>query len=386
MKKHFDVIKAVSPSDFGGETKNQDRIMFDSQTYTAGVCDGTTSSPYAEQAASIVARCSPLLIHNDAGKNLKTISDLLIVHRNAAIKKGIKLSENISESMRTIMEETAKEKLKRSFQTTLVCAGFERQGKSILAKILCCGDSGFFAFSPDGKLLLSNLSMKEEELADSRASQYGQINFSAGTELLTKVIGPLSKFPLLAEHAAIPSLDNWVLCRALCLCENGEPLVSAVNGTKLVLQQNELLIAPKYFFSAPKDPLYKEFRRLFYSRFIQRLSSPAKAPSEVNFDMRGSVTAVLPDHCYTGQWDYFEERFEPETHFFLCSDGFYHVFSNASEMCEWLTINKTDLTVRQKKISLLNELHRKLSDKCGDDDISFIWIYPKDNRRKADVV
>lgn len=386
MKKYFNVIEAVSPSIFGGEAKNQDRILFDPKTNTAGVCDGTTSSPLAEQAASIVSQCSPLILNNDVNKNLQTIADLLIAHRNLAIKKGVKLTGSIAESMRVILEEAAKENLKKSFQTTLVCAGFEQQRKNILAKILSCGDSGLFAFSPDGQLLLSNLSKVNEKSIDSGDGENCKICFSPRTELLVKVIGPLSRFPILAEHMGISGLKNWVVCSTIYLCDNSKPQSKPVDNSALWLRPNELLLSPRYLFSAAKDPICKKFRRLDYSRFIRQLSLPAKTVPDVNFDMRGNITSVLPDHYYTGQWDYFEERFALDTHFLLCSDGFYHAFSNTAGMWEWLNSNEKNLTIRQKKKFLLNELHHKLDKKCGDDDVSFIWVRPKSKRNNSNAI
>jgi len=386
MKKYFNVIEAVSPSIFGGEPKNQDRILFDPKTNTAGVCDGTTSSPLAEQAASIVSRCSPLILNNDVNKNLQTIADLLIAHRNLAIKKGVKAAGSIAESMRVILEEAAKENLKKSFQTTLVCAGFEQQRKNILAKILSCGDSGFFAFSPNGQLLLSNLLKVDETSIEPGDGENRKICFSPGTELLVRVVGSLSKFPILAENTGISNWKSWAVCSVICLWGNSESRIKPVNDSALWLRPNELLLSPGYLISTAKDPIYKKFRCLGYSRFVRQLSLPAKTVSDVNFDMRGNITSVLPDHYYTGQWDYFEERFALDTHFLLCSDGFYHAFSNTAGMWEWLNSNEKNLTIRQKKKFLLNELHHKLDKKCGDDDVSFIWVRPKSKRKNSNAI
>jgi serine/threonine protein phosphatase PrpC len=386
MKKYFNVIEAVSPSIFGGETKNQDRILFDPKTNTACVCDGTTSSPLAEQAASIVSRCSPLILNNDVNKNINTIADLLMAHRNLAIKKGVKAVDAANESMRVMLEEAAKDNLKKSFQTTLVCAGFEEQRRNILAKILSCGDSGFFAFSSNGQLLLSNLSKVDEKLINLDKGENHKICFSPGSELLVKVIGPLSMFPILAENKGISSPKSWAVCSTVYLWGNSKPQIKSIDDSALWLRPNELLLSPGYLISAAKDLVYKKFRCLDYSRFIRQLSSAAKTAPDINFDIRGNVTAVLPDHYYTGQWGYFEERFSLNTHFLLCSDGFYHAFSNTADMWEWLNRNERNLTISLKKKFLLNELHYKLDKKSGDDDISFIWIRPKSKRKNSNAI
>lgn len=385
MRKYFNVIEAVSPSIFGGETKNQDRILWDPQNNTATVCDGTTSSPFAEKAASAISRYASSILNNDVKKILGAACDLLVAQRNTAIKNGVKISGNMPQSVRAFVEEAAKENLKKSFQTTLICTAFERQRRNILTKMLSCGDSGFFAFSPDGQLLLSNLSHIDEKLANNHGNHSRQIHFGPGTELLAKIVGPLSRFPILTEHTGIAKMDNWVLCSALCLCDNSEPVPDVLPKTEFVLQQNELLIVPRYLLSVPKDPIYKAFRLLYYSRYIRRLSSPVKELPDVNFDAQGNTTAVLPDHFYTGQWEYIEERFDIDTNFLLCSDGFYHAFSNTKEMQEWLMSNELNLTNHQTKKLLLNRLHHKLNKKSGDDDISFIWIRPKRKRSQSNA-
>lgn len=380
MKKSFTDIHAVSPSIFGGEIKNQDRILYDPQTCTAAVCDGTTSSPYAEKAASIVSRCTPLILNKKVEKNLETVCDLLIAHRDLAIRKGVKSSDSIPESMREIVEEAAKANLSKSFQTTLVCAGFNYRGSHILVKVLNCGDSGFFAFSSDGQVLLSNLSNIDEKLSDSGDNGHYKICFSQGTELLTKIIGPLSEFPELAENKRNINPENWMVCSALCLCKKSDSLSEPANKSAFWLKQNELLLAPKHLLSIPKDATYKEFRRLFYSRFIRRTSSSVKPSADIQFDTQGNTTAVLPDHYYTGQWEYFEERFALDTHFLICSDGFYRAFSNAGKIWDWLNTNEKDLKNRRQKKLLLNQLHQQLDQTCGDDDISFIWIKPENRK------
>ncbi len=381
-KISFRINQAVSPAIFKGEPKNQDRAFFDTQTCTAALCDGITSSPYAQKAATIVSRSASLIFGGDSDKNLKTICDLLMAHRKLTIKKGIKAAASIPESMKELVEEAAKAKLATSFQTTLVCAAFEYQQNNIYTKVLCCGDSAYFAFSSDGQMLLSNLSHIDGEAANNQIDTDKAIYFSQGTELLTKIVGPLCKFSNIAAKMNILNAENWVVCHALSLCTKDEIKAMSADNSVLRLKQNELILAPKYLFSMPKDLEYKEFRRLLHSRFIRQLSSLSKQVSDIRFSSQGAATAVLPDHYYTGQWKYFEERFAPDTHFLLCSDGFYHAFSNPAEIWDWLKTNEKHLAVSRQKKSVLTELHQRLNQSCGDDDISFIWVKPKDQKKE----
>jgi serine/threonine protein phosphatase PrpC len=373
MKNTYKVINVVSPSVFGGETKNQDRAVYDPRSQTACVCDGTTSSPFSEKAATIISRSAPVIMDNPK-KNLKIVSDYLISCREAAIKRGVVIAKSLSDSMKEFVQEAAKHNLKHSFQSTAVAAVFDVQPSCLSTKVLSCGDSGFFAYSPDGTLLTSNLSgIKQNPEQYHRPYRY-EIPFGPGSQLLIWIMGTLHDFPKI-DHENIQCPDKWLLCRAVCLCSNSESAISQTAVTHY-LEPNELLLVPKYLVFDPKDPRFQKFGCLYYSRFIRRLLDPVMANTEIHFDQQGNTTAVLPDHFDTGQWDYFEERFAKGTHFLLCSDGFYRGFADPEGMWGWLKDHEKDLSGKSKQ-TLLRDLHQQLNDHYGDDDISFIWITPK---------
>lgn len=375
MKSFYRIIRAVSPSMFGGETKNQDRILFDSETNTACVCDGTTSSPYAELAAKFVSRSAPILLDNHE-QNLKTMADYLMAYRDRAIKKGVKADNSIPVSIRSIVQDAVKVSLKQSFQTTLAAASFERQASCTVVRVLSCGDSGFWALSPIGELLFTTLQNVAENPIPSDYQEQSLIPYYPNSELLIKITGTLSEFPDLLKSHKRQSPDKWYVCKAVCHC-GSEHAGGAINDSYgSSLKPGELLLVPKYLVAAPKDPEYQEFRRLYYSRFVHRTVSPGLIRSDMHFNLQGNTTAVLPDHFYTGQWVYLEERFPVDTHFLICSDGFYRAFSDLAQMWIWLKTNEDALMKKVCKRKLLQELHDQLSRICGDDDISFIWMIP----------
>lgn len=375
MKSLYHIIHAVSPSNFGGETKNQDRIRYDSETTTACVCDGTTTSPYSERAAKIVTQSSLILLDNPE-QNLKTVSDYLMACRDRVIKNGVRADSSVPISIRNIVQDAARASLKQSFQTTLAAVRLESQESNIVARILCCGDSGFFAVSAIGELLFTNLKDVANTMNHNGLHTHNAIPYYPGSELLIKVIGTLSEFPELLKIHGQRSPNKWYVCRAVCNCGNEQALDEIKDHAGLYLKPGELLLIPKYLVAAPKDPEYKEFRRVHYSQFIQRAVLSGMIYSDIHFDFQGNTTAVLPDHFYTNQWTFIEERFPLDTHFFLCSDGFYRAFPDPAQMWSWLKTNENALKNKISKQKLLQTLHRQLSQTCGDDDISFIWMIP----------
>ncbi|MEN6307699.1 MAG: hypothetical protein ABFD91_08085 [Anaerohalosphaeraceae bacterium] len=366
------IIRVVSPSLLGGETKNQDRAVFDKKSNTACVCDGTTSSPYSALAASLVAGYAPLILNNV--DNLKVIAQLLYALRNKSLLDDVAVSPAIPESIRSLVRDAAKQGLKTSFQTTLVAMSFMVQDSCIQTKFVSCGDSGIFAFSSAGEVFMTNLSENQTQGDDCPLNT---ITFCPGSELLVKSEGPLNTFPQIMAQINLQNPDKWLLCQTICSTKNNSPDAQITTGMRL--SPKESLLVPKYLFYGFKDPGFREYGRLYYSRFIRRLAKPKMACSDIHFDVKGNVTAVLPDHFSTGNWNYFEDRFPIDTHFLLCSDGFYRAFADPGAMWNWLTTNRSGLSKKASRLHLLNDLHHKLHRTCGDDDISFIWINPGRN-------
>ena len=372
---NVNVIVTVSPSVFGGEAKNQDRAAFDDSTQTACVCDGITSSPHAGRAAKIITKAASLIL-DDPSTNLEMATNYLLDRRIAALASPVKINASVSAPIRSLVQEAAKESLKKSFQTTFVALRCEIQQSDVEATMLSCGDSGIFAFSPSGQLLFTNLSGGQRPPAEQHKPSCKTLRFCPGQELLTKSLGTLSHFPIIAQSLQIRTPDNWFLCRAIRLFDSSAPSPVSQGRLALNLYPDELLAVPKYLVTHVKGAQCHTLGWLNYSRFVRRIFTPVEDYSHLTFDLRGHTTAALPDAYKAGQCFNISERFPEDTHFLLCSDGFYRVFSTPAEMWAWLTDHQSALTIRKQKKQLLADLHDRLNQACGDDDISFVWMRP----------
>jgi serine/threonine protein phosphatase PrpC len=96
----------------------------------------------------------------------------------------------------------------------------------------------------------------------------------------------------------------------------------------------------------------------------------------------GSTTLVLPDHFYTGAYECYRDSFPRQTNFLLCSDGLYGAFSNWAELYEWLRLNAAALNSEVTRQTLLEQLHERLNSSKGDDDISLIWVQPRESFKR----
>ncbi len=90
------------------------------------------------------------------------------------------------------------------------------------------------------------------------------------------------------------------------------------------------------------------------------------------------LTPVLPD-SYGGEAGHVileREPYPEGVHVLLCTDGFYDGFENFKEMHDWLKACRAELDDPEARAAHMAELHRNLDRKKGDDDISFVWLYP----------
>lgn len=90
------------------------------------------------------------------------------------------------------------------------------------------------------------------------------------------------------------------------------------------------------------------------------------------------LTAVLPD-SYDEETDnvlLVSGEYPEDVHILLCSDGLYDGFTNFKEIRDWLQHHRAELNDPATCEECLAELHGNLERKKGDDDISFIWLFP----------
>lgn len=375
MSKSHNIIVTVSPSTFGGEAKNQDRASFDPRTQTACVCDGITSSPHAAKAAKIIAKAAPVIL-DDPEVHLETAAEILNYHRGIALASPVQVSPSVPAAIRQLVQESARSTLKTSFQTTMVALRCQTEGSYTAATMVSCGDSGLFAFMPSGQLLFTNLAERPKERECSNNNGRKKLSFCPGRELLVKPKGILADYPIIAQCLKIKTPVNWLLCQAVHLYEKTERPTMMHSGIGLELYTDELIAVPRYLFNPIKMGRHSGMGRLACSQFIRRVCDPINDYTKLTFDLRGNTTAALPDAYSANQYHVFHERFPDNTHFLLCSDGFYRAFLTPAEMWQWLMGHHHQLIIRKHKKKLLDDLHRRLNQSCGDDDISFVWVLP----------
>jgi len=374
MSNSHDILVTVSPSKFGGEAKNQDRAAFDPRTQTACVCDGITSSPYAAQAAEIIAKAAPVIL-DDPEVHLKTAVEILNHRREISLASPVRVSSTVPAAIRQLVQESAGSTLRTSFQTTMVALRCQTEDSYTAVTMVSCGDSGLFAFMPTGRLLFTNLAESRDDREYPNKDGRKKLRFCPGCELLIKPKGILTDYPVIATCLKIQTPANWLLCQVIRLFEKSASSLMQ-NGIEVELYTDELIAVPRYLFNPIKMRRYSGLGRLACSRFVRRICDPMIDYSKLTFDLRGNTTAALPDAYAANQYRIIHERFPQNTHFLLCSDGFYRAFSTPAQMWHWLTDHRRQLTVRALKKNLLDDLHRHLDQSCGDDDISFIWLLP----------
>ncbi len=394
----LDAITVRSPAQFGDEAKDQDRVLWSPAMATACICDGVISSPSSEKAAEIASRFSPVLFKDGdhLEDNLRALADLLVVHRLESQQMPVKTSPSASKAMRAMLQEVARENLARSFQTTLVAVGFVPTDDVILVSIVCVGDSAFFAFSADGDLLATSLPYRAQGNKAMRCDRATLspptlgIRFIAGDEILVKVVCDASERPSLAKRARlrVGSTGNWLVCVPLDQAgkrpaRKNKPRPDQAEDAMLWLGPDDLLLVPKYLAEMPRDPRYRRYCRVRYSQAVRILKSASNR--QLALQDKSSATAVLPDHFYVGGWSSFRERFPRDGQFVLASDGFYSCFSHPKELWRWLNANKADLSDKRKQSIVLEQLHRRLYSKAGDDDISFVWVFDSTGPNVPDI-
>ncbi len=371
MKEAFDVLTVVSPSCCGDEPKDQDRARWFPATHVACVADGVTSSAHSEKAAELVCNLSPILFSGTPSERLGAISAVLTTQRIEAQKSPIDLPSDTVDSMKSILLEAVKVRLAQSFQTTFVATCITQADDELAIDICACGDSGFFAFSPDGDLL-STYPDFDKPLGDNPSNNHRMMSFSPGDELLVKIVERVSERPDLQNQLSISSqtAHNWLVCRPLDHCGKRTGITNKCVDKMFNIALNEELVAPRHLIGVTPNNIRKGYCALPYSSLIKQT---AKTPSQTIFDDKGAVTAVLPDH-YPKRWTYRQERFAKNTNFILCSDGLYEAFRNPNELWEWLYDNESSLADIQLRKQILRELHERRDRAKGDDDISFVWI------------
>ena len=382
----FHAITVRSGMRSGGEEKDQDRVSWFAPKAIAAACDGLTTSPQSAEAAEVAVMLTPVLFepNTDIEARLRVLADYLVACRLEACDAGVRAPPGSSPALQALLQEVAQENLKRSFQTTLVAAAFTRVDSEVEARVVALGDSAFFAFSPSGELLLTSLAIGRTAPAEGievpgalkPGTSKPWLRFGPGDELLVRALCDAAERPKLAERLRIRpgSAGRWLVCMPLDCCRRDEATACSAEADagSLRLGPDDLLLVPRYLTEMPIDPNYTAYRRVRFSKAIRSTAMPF--PRTIDLQDKSVLTAVLPDHAYTGGWAYFRERFPQDAQFVLCTDGFYTCFRTPGELWAWLNERRDALCREETREELLAQLHRKLCERQSDDDISFVWV------------
>ena len=376
QRRAFKALQIRSPMVSDGEAKDQDRVYWSEAMATACVCDGVTSSAHSQRAAEICARFSPVLFKDEKRRedNLRALADLLVVQRSEAQLSPIQAPPGASLPMQAMLSQVMQESMAHSFQTTLVASSFLPTNDAVIASVVWVGDSAFIAYSGEGETLATSLPDKAPDDGDDTtvAGPSGGIRLGPGDEILAKVLFDAAERPMLAIRADIraASAGNWLVCVPLDQTQKAD---HHTNGRPtLWLSPTDLIFVPRYHTHAPNDPKYRRYRKVRYCQAIRSLKTPT-GRQPVMQD-KTHMTAVMPDHFYSGDWQHFQERFPKDAQFVLASDGFYSCFRTPREMWLWLTGHMSELRREGNKAPSLERLHGRLQKLSGDDDISFVWV------------
>jgi hypothetical protein len=368
----------VSPMMYGDDQKDQDRARFVAPGLVGIVCDGVTSSPHSQAAAQLVTSFAPILFQGNVRQRLRTICDLLKACREEFQMTRLTMPDDIPEAMRAMLRAVLREKRATSYQTTVVAVRLRPSESGVGVDILLCGDSALLAFSNDGELLYSSLARgAEHERERHHIFISDGWRFGPGDQLLVRVEGPLNNHEGLVARSGISEqhLANWLVCTPVDASSDGKKDGSRRSDALVVTRQDRLLV-PRYLYGWQLTSEDQKYRCLDYSSTIRIVTAAPQVILADGFEHRRSATMVLPDHFYCGHYDYIEDRFPCGTHFVACSDGFYSTIASASQMWAWLHENREVLASVQEREPKLRDLHQKLHEKGGDDDMSFVWMYP----------
>jgi len=381
----YQALTITSGMIFGDDKECQDRARFFEPGLIACVSDGVSSSPYAARAAELVTEWMPVVFNGaNTHERLVMLCDLLIARRKEAQGSNeiLCLPKGMSQAMQKMLRTVTQEKQEVSFQTTLVAAQFAVENHAVRAHIIKCGDSAFFAFSADGDLLSSSLGSQKTAEGPASHPRTKSVHFGPGDKILVRVEAPLAEYQDLVKTSGIQQrhLNNWLVCRPIDSCQADPDLIEPrqMELQTLTLSLEDCLLVPKYLYGQELSCSDRHpYRFLHYSSAIRPVYARHSSPSIHQFPDRNASTLVLPDHFYSGWFDAYHDQFPPMTHFILCSDGFYESFSRPADLWTWLQRHANCLTDPGKKAAVLEDLHRQLHSRGGDDDISFVWVHPR---------
>jgi hypothetical protein len=207
------------------------------------------------------------------------------------------------------------------------------------------------------------------------------MKYGPGHQILVRIEGQFSKYRFLGKLAGIKDkhFKNWLVCKPVDVCKASQNPSDEdlLDPHSIYLKPTDRLIVPKYLYGKELISNGQQYRVLDYSSTIRPVAATGANTPVNHINQQGFTTLALPDHYYHGCVESFQDRFPPQMQFVLCSDGLYNCFSDTSSLWKWLRGNSGALLNKDGRIAVLERLHSKLATKGGDDDISFVWIYPR---------
>jgi serine/threonine protein phosphatase PrpC len=252
----------------------------------ACVCDGTSTSPYAAEAAEYVSSQITRLFKTPDASPRAACADIreeLLQLRASAAERPINTPNGLPEAMRAMLIATATERRRHSHQTTVIAAHLTIEEGQLAVEFLQCGDSQLLVYGPGGAAL-----------------------WLSGS----------------GSRGGVPEPDK------------PDASGSSEHGLRL--------------------------------------------------RARSAVTDVLPDSPNEAI-RYSRLRFARYDSILLGSDGLFNAFDDTGQLHAWLREHERLLPgaggiPSPEHAADLDEclrmLHERLSTRCGDDDITFVWIRP----------
>lgn len=376
--RHFTATTCVSPMMYGGDAKDQDRAVWCEPLQSACLCDGVSASPHSAEAAERVAELVPVLLRDRIPQQIESVSHLLVGLRLRARETPVPRPTGPLSSC-SMLADICREKMESSFQTTMVGAGLVVTDSTVMATVVRCGDSAFFAFSPQGDALATSLPEPLLASVDEDLVYQGTFAYGPGDEILARIVcSARDRRDLVREYGVRPEASgNWVVCAVVERLAGSSSYRARTVDTRPVvhLRPGDLVLVPRYLVNPSYDIRYRDFCILRYSSSLRCRGIRPATPERLSD--KGVLTAVLPDSVFVSNWICFEDHFGLDAHFVLASDGFYSGFDNPSALWKWLQAHARDLSSQAGQCAAMEKLHSRLHARSGDDDMSFIWIYPR---------
>jgi hypothetical protein len=371
----FDVLVVVSPGGAGDERKDQDRAAWHPADRCAVVCDGTSSSLYAQTAAEQTARFAPVLFAGDLPERLAAWADYLKRCRLDACRRPPPIDAAVPAVVQAMLQDVVRAKAAQSFQTTCVAARFLPNGDVVDVDFLRVGDSAFLAFAADGTPRwpagLKNQASPEQVLEGAAP----EVNVVFGDRVLVRWSAAAWSHPRVSALIPAARRASWRVGEFVMACSGAKPRWRAHDTVHLAA--GDLLVVPRYLTGALAHGSAGLWSCVTFSRVLRVVPAASVRVAESPFGARGVVTAVLPDDVATGRWQHSRAQFPRDTTFVLASDGLTRAFADTGAFWNWFCTHRERLARPAERAAVMEELHAHLRAHGGDDDIALVSIGPR---------